>query len=183
MTPQAADARLFGDALACDEYRPAAFVAADIPAAVAQAECLRADALLQSIAQIEDSRGAEDEADRSPQALALARIEARLDLLTALVAQLVQRDGGDPRRPLHWSAQGVRLAVDTPLAGDTHGWFRLQPCDWLPERLQLPAQVIACEAGIAWLRFDALPAPLVQTLERHLFRVHRREIAERRRPR
>jgi hypothetical protein len=34
-----------------------------------------------------------------------------------------------------------------------------------------------------WLRFDALPAAFEAALERHLFRIHRRAVAESRRPR
>jgi hypothetical protein len=35
----------------------------------------------------------------------------------------------------------------------------------------------------AWLRFDPLPPALEALLERHLFRLHRRAVAERRRQR
>jgi hypothetical protein len=65
--------------------------------------------------------------------------------------------------------------------------LRLQPSDTLPEALLLPAHVLAVDAGDgasrAWLRFDPLPAPLEAVLERHLFRLHRRAVAERRRQR
>ena len=69
-----------------------------------------------------------------------------------------------------------------PLRRGTAGQFRIQPCDWLPEALVLPARVAAADAGsrTLWLHFDPLTPGLTQALERHLFRVHRREIAGRR---
>jgi len=68
------------------------------------------------------------------------------------------------------------------------GRFRVRPTDWLPSSLILPATVLACgpEAGgvtRAWLRFGPLTPALEAALERHLFRVHRRAVAESRRPR
>jgi hypothetical protein len=51
--------------------------------------------------------------------------------------------------------------------------------------LRLPVEVLAAETDgdgrRLWLRFEGLGPGLSAALERHLFRVHRREIAERRR--
>ncbi|GHA90132.1 PilZ domain-containing protein [Cognatilysobacter bugurensis] len=179
MTPEQAADALFGDALTCVQHLPAAFVPAAPDAVAIASLCSRAEAFLQSVAVIEDSRS-EDSEEFGPAALALNRIEARLDLLTALVARLAQRDSGDAWQSVRWSAAGAHL----PLAGAATtgaGVFRVQPCDWLPEPLQLPATVIACDdSGAAWLRFEPLTPGLVLALERHLFRVHRREVAGRR---
>ena len=50
-----------------------------------------------------------------------------------------------------------------------------------------PKSVLAAESAAAgtqlWLRFEGLSTGLAAALERHLFRLHRREVAERRRPR
>lgn len=178
MTPVAAEEALFGDALACRQHRPAAFVPGAIEPTALDSLCLRAEAFLQSVAVIEDSRLDEPE-EHGAAALALHRIEARLDLLTSLVARLAQRDGGDAWRAVRWSAVGAFLPVAGAAAG-ARGAFRIQPCDWLPEPLQLPATVLAADASGAWLRFEPLTPGLTQALERHLFRVHRREIAGRR---
>lgn len=182
MTPQQADAALFGDSLACDERRPAAFMPGTLEPETVQTACQRAEALLQAVALVEDSRPGDDAEDRSPTALALQRVEARLDLLTTLVGRLLQRDGGDAVRALRWSSVGARLvAMDDGAAPGSTGWLRLQPCDWLPEALQLPVRVLACEGERLWLHFEPLGPALTPALERHLFRLHRREIAERRR--
>lgn len=181
MTPAQADEALFGDALACEQHRPAAFAPAVLDEAARQRICERAEALLHSIAVVEDSRVDEPE-EHGPTALALQRIEARLDVLTLLVARLAGGDG-DPDRTVRWSATGARLVgTDAVAVAGTCGLFRIQPCDWLPEALQLPARVIAVDTAsdAAWLRFESMTAGLVTALERHLFRVHRREIAIRR---
>lgn len=191
----AARESLFADAIACEEVRPAAFEAGAPDAARLAAHLARSEALLRALAVVEDSARHED--PDQPHDTALHRIEAKLDLLTSLVATLAGGHGSDPLRALKWSARGACLAVDGPVATGTRGLFRVQPADWLPSPLVLPATVLACEAaapglaahasGIAghaaWLRFDALPAPLEAALERQLFRLHRRAIAESRRPR
>lgn len=191
MNADNARALVFGDSLACEEVRPAAFVAGALDATAERIACLRSDALLRAIAVVEDSRN-DDGEERGTQELAMQRVEAKLDLLTSLVATLVNRqEHHDRPQPMRWSALGVCLAVDPATAAaatpGTDGVFRVQPCDWLPETLQLPATVLANVADDSghhlWLRFQPLPPVLASALERHLFRVHRRAIAESRRPR
>lgn len=181
-----ADAVLFGETLACTELRPAAFVPGAPPPAEAQAELLRAETFLQALAVIEDSRG-EDPDEHGPLGTALARIEARLDLLTTLVGNLLQGPGADPPRLLRWSARGACLPVAAPVAAGDAGVLRLQPADAVPQVLRLPVRAIACrgEPGAlqAWLRFEALSPGLESALERHLFRIHRRAVAGQRRAR
>jgi hypothetical protein len=179
VNPADADRALFGEALACGQHRPAAFVPGAPGATALDSMRLRAEAFLQSVAVIEDSRTDEPE-EHGAAALALHRIEARLDLLTALVARLAQRDGGDAWQAVRWSALGAFLPAAGAVETGTRGVFRIQPCDWLPEPLQLPATVLACDGTAAWLRFEPLTEGLTHALERHLFRVHRREIAGRR---
>lgn len=185
MNAREADAALFGDALACDEVRPAGFEPATLDPAALHAETLRAEAFLQALALVEDSRG-EDSDEHGPTGLALQRIEARLDLLTALIGSLLHGPDRDPPRSLRWSALGARLQAAPADAGGT-GWLRLQPSDALPQVLRLPVRVLASEPvgsqACLWLRFEQLPPALAAALERHLFRVHRREVAEKRRPR
>ena len=92
-----------------------------------------------------------------------------------------------PALPLRWSVRGLRLELpEGTTAGDaSRGLVRLQPSDWLPDSLELPATVLATASaeGRHWLglRFDELPPGLEDALERQLFRMHRREVAARRR--
>ena len=180
MTPAQAEALLFDETVACEERRPAAFVAASglTPGQLAAS----GEALLRALAVVEDGPRPEEPegGDQS-----MARIEAKLDLLTALVAGLARQDE-DPLRELRWSARGACLVLDTaPPVGE--GLFRIRPADWLPSTLLLPATVLAhapADAGLrVWLRFDPLSPALEGALERHLFRIHRRAVAESRRPR
>ncbi len=191
MNADNARALVFGDSLACEEIRPAAFVAGSLDATAERIACVRGEALLGAIAVVEDSRN-DDGEERGAQELAIQRLEAKIDLLTSLVATLVNRqEQHDPAQMIRWSALGVCLTVDLPTANGaapgTEGVFRVQPCDWLPETLQLPATVLANLADDSghhlWLRFQRLPSGLASGLERHLFRVHRRAIAESRRSR
>lgn len=187
MNADTARAEVFGDSLACEEHRPAAFVAGALGSAAAGAACMRAEGLLRALAVIEDSR-VEDSEDRGTTDLALNRIEAKLDLLTSLVATLCKSyERQDPLRALQWSALGVCIAADETVAPGIRGVFRIQPSDWLPESLVLPATVLAAvtlgDGPQLWLRFDPMSPTLTAALERHLFRVHRRAIADSRRPR
>lgn len=198
MTATAAEQALFGDALTCDELRPAAFLAGAAHAQAARQAGLRAEALLHALAVVEDSGRSEE--PEHPADHALQRLEAKLDLLTALVASQCRGEDADPLLPLRWSACGASLTTPTAVVRGSAGQLRLQPADWLPTALLLPCSVLACEPVPAtestaqaghddarpsrlWLRFDPLSPSLTGALERHLFRVHRRAIAESRRPR
>ncbi|RPE80870.1 PilZ domain-containing protein [Vulcaniibacterium tengchongense] len=181
MTPQAADALLFADALACELAVPAEFVA--LAPAEPQRHQQHAAAVLAALAQIEDARrDGDDEHDESP--AAARRLEAKLDLLLGLFGRLLrEREGAPPARALRWSTRGARLRQRVDAAPGASGLLRLQAAAWLPETLELPAQVLAAGDEAVWLRFAPAPAELADALERHLFRLHRREIAQARRPR
>lgn len=181
---------VFGDALACGELRPASFIARSGSAEADRLACLRSEALLRAIAVVEDSHGREEPEERGLHDLAVQRIEAKLDLLSALVASLVSRQGdADPVRPLEWSAHGASLVVgEAPgFAPGQAGMLRVRPCDWLPETLELPAIVAGIDQDEGshrlWLRFTHHSPALTAALERHLFRIHRRAVAESRRTR
>lgn len=191
MTTAAARDALFGDALSCDEARPVAVLPEWPDDARRRALVARAETLVRALALIEDSR-AEDPEDHGPAADAIRRVEAKVDLLVGLVAALVQRDiPADPTRALQWSERG--LAVELPFA-DASGFVQDAPAvvriglsDALPQPLVLPVTVLAIEPVPAgrrlWLRFDDLSPTLESLLGRHLFRVHRRAVAESRRQR
>src|SRR5690606_37779819 len=88
MNAENARAQVFGDSLVCEETRAAAFVPMEFDPAAVRAASLRAEALLHSIAIIEDGK-VEDTDERGAHEHALQRVEAKLDLLTSLVATLV----------------------------------------------------------------------------------------------
>lgn len=177
--------QLFGDVLACEEIHPAIFVPGPVEASRLRLHAVQAEALLRALAVVEDGART-DESDPHVES-AFRRLEAKVDLLTALVAGIAAGHSTDPARPLQWSAHGARLVADAALPPLTPGLFRVQPAEWLPSPLVLPATVVAVEAegssGLhaLWLRFEPLAPALEAALERHLFRVHRRAVAESRR--
>lgn len=183
---QAAETALFDDTLVCDVILPADFVAGAAPGGLAQAE-----ATLRALAQVEDLRSEESAEERGElPALAAQRIEAKLDLVLALLGRLVAQSGQAlSPLPLRWSRRGLRLLVNAvaPIAAvGARGLLRLQPSDWYPDRMELPVIVLAeAEAGPGmrqlWLRFEALPEGLEEAIDRHLFRLHRRQVAVNRR--
>lgn len=172
---------LFGDALGCEERLPIAF---DAGAAPAPGSSSRAAMLLRALAVMEDGSEVErDEAD--PQGAELARIEAKLDLVLALLgAVAAARSPALPQVAMRWSRLGVRLRLPAPPAA-AHGVLHVHLDPRLPQPLELPVRLVGTEPvgaeHLAWMRFEGLDAPLEAALERHVFRRHRRAVAEARR--
>ena len=179
-----AEARLFGDSLSCDVELPVA-----VEPASSRGRQAQAITLLSALAQIEDLRKKDDAGEEHGDLPLLAqRMDAKLDLVLALLGRLVRQSSpGLPALPLRWSVHGVRLELPAGPEpdGHGHGLVRLQPSEWLPDSLELPATVLATASAEGrrwlWLRFADLPPGLEDALERQLFRMHRREVAARRR--
>ena len=179
-----AESELFDETLSCELALSAEF---RIGSAVIRPGT--AETLLRSVALVEDARGDDSHDDRSDATLQVQRLEAKLDLVMVLLGRLVRQSSQDlPLRPLRWSRRGIRLeqGARSGAAPGSMGVIRLQPCDWLPDHIDLPVVIVAEAANGAgahylWLRFEGLSDALEMALERHLFRLHRRQIAEARR--
>ncbi|MBW8372786.1 hypothetical protein CEE60_17845 [Stenotrophomonas maltophilia] len=179
-----AESELFDETLSCELALPAEF---RIGSAVIRPGT--AETLLRSVALVEDARGDDGHDDRSDATLQVQRLEAKLDLVMVLLGRLVRQSSQDlPLRPLRWSRRGIRLeqGARSGAAPGSMGVIRLQPCDWLPDHIDLPVVIVAEAANgsgahYLWLRFEGLSDALEMALERHLFRLHRRQIAEARR--
>lgn len=179
-----AESELFDETLSCEVALPAEF---RIGSAVIRPGT--AETLLRSVALVEDARGDDGHDDRSDATLQVQRLEAKLDLVMVLLGRLVRQSAQDlPLRPLRWSRRGIRLEQGSRsgAAPGSMGVIRLQPCDWLPDHIDLPVVIMAEAANgsgahYLWLRFEGLSDALEMALERHLFRLHRRQIAEARR--
>lgn len=179
-----AESELFDETLSCEVALPAEF---RIGSAVIRPGT--AETLLRSVALVEDARGDDGHDERSDATLQVQRLEAKLDLVMVLLGRLVRQSAQDlPLRPLRWSRRGIRLEQGSRsgAAPGSMGVIRLQPCDWLPDHIDLPVVIVAEAANgsgahFLWLRFEGLSDALEMALERHLFRLHRRQIAEARR--
>lgn len=185
MTPQAAEAALFNDVLMHEDRRAAAFLP-DGPDAAPTHDCVaRAEMLLVALAHSENVRGTEDKDDLAETSSALQRVEAKIDLLLGLFGRLMRERGHLPQPTLlRWSPRGARVSMQgdaIAVRAGTAGVLRVQPAEWLPDCIDLPARVIATDGREAWLEFGPLSPALSDALERHLFRLHRRQVAESRR--
>jgi len=180
----AAEQQLFDETLSCELTLPVEFRPGAMPPRAGAAE-----ALLRALAQVEDTRTEDSLEERGELPQAVQRMEAKLDLMLGLLGRLARQSQPSlPVRPVRWSRLGMRLECDAPsgLAPGAAGVLALQPGDWLPEAVELPARVLAEAAsgtggGFLWLRFDELAPGLEAAVERHLFRLHRRQVAEARR--
>ncbi len=181
-----ADRTLFGDVLSCDLALPA-----DVHAGSFAGHPASADNLLRGLAQVEDLRGDDNGEERGELPLLVQRMDAKLDLMLALIGRLVRQGGHAlPLRPLRWSRRGIRLEAGTRsgMLPGTAGVLSLQPAEWLPEQIELPVTLLAEAASgnggvFIWLSFAQLGSGLEATLERHVFRLHRRQIAAAKRDR
>lgn len=181
-----AESQLFDDTLSCETALPAEFRLGTTIVRPGVAETL-----LRSVALVEDNRGADDGDERGESSLQVQRLEAKLDLMMVLLGRMVRQHSEElPLRPLRWSRQGLRLDLGarTGAAVGAAGIVRMQPSEWLPDHVDLPVSVLAEAANgngghHLWLRFRDLGDSLEMALERHLFRLHRRQVAEARRPR
>lgn len=182
ITADIAESRLFDEVLACRVDLPAAFVRQAPESGTVERAIARTEALLHAIARIEDSHG-EDSDEGSGKDLALQRVEAKLDLMLELLGKIARR-GMDalPLLPLRWSRHGVELLQPVGALEFDRGFLLLQATDWLPSPLELPVKWLAGLSSSdgrqrALLQFDPLPSGLEAAIERHLFRLHRRQIA------
>jgi hypothetical protein len=175
-----AERTLFADALTCTYDVPAA-LRSNAPDSVSLERATEhAETVLRSLALIEDSphEEADEHGGKEP---ALQRLDAKLNLVLETLAGLLRRERGElPMQRLRLSRFGAELlhpSSDPP----PRGFLLLQPLGWLPQRLELPVVCLAQRAEAAgcrvWLRFEPQPPSLEQALERHLFRLHRRQIA------
>lgn len=183
MSPAQAATALFGDALSCVtelpvDYHPSALDSGSLERAIEHAELV-----LRSLALIEEAPHEESE-EHPAERIHWQRLEAKLNLVLESLATLLRRERSDlPQGVLRWSRHGAELLTDRNPVPE-RGFLRMQPLAWLPQRLELPVVRLAQEAAgdgqsRVWLRFDPLPPTLEQALERHLFRLHRRQLAHR----
>lgn len=176
-----AEGLLFGDSLTCDVELPV-----DVELASSRGRQAQAIALLSGLAHIEDLRKDDGGEEHGDLPLLAQRMDAKLDLILGLIGRLA-RTHELPEQPVRWSRAGLRVDLDpsVALAPRARVLVSLQPADWLADHLELPAEVIArCDGAHGarlWLAFVDLRADLVEALDRHLFRLHRRAVAEQRR--
>ncbi|MFZ5757647.1 MAG: PilZ domain-containing protein [Pseudomonadota bacterium] len=180
------EARLFGDGLTCMLSMPVSLRPAEGPADMQRA-ANATDALLRSLAQVENHQAEDAPDEHSVTDLALQRLEAKLDLTLALLGRLLVPDAAAVVRTVRWSWRGLSLTLPGDWKAGDAALFSTQAASWLPQRLELPVRVLHAEpdgdARRLWLAVEPLEEGLAESLQRYLFRLHRRAVAEERRSR
>lgn len=177
MDELAADEALFGDAVACDLQAHMQLVAGPLAAGAEES----AERLLRDLAMIEERR-VETEDSSHPSDPGLRRLEAKVDLALQLLAQALPGSAGSLPSAVRLSAVGVRFDASPPLAvSGAVAVLAWRPGEGLPLSLQLPVLCLAVAGERSWWRFGTLSPTLVDLLERHVFRLHRRGLAAQRR--
>jgi Atypical PilZ domain, cyclic di-GMP receptor len=120
--------------------------------------------------------------DESPVAQDLARLDSKLNVLMAMLDQLLQRGAElPPRQPVRFNAVGALLPRSLWPAHEATSLLRLhfEGCLALP--LELPARLVhERDGGHVFVAFETLDEATGDALERLVFRHHRRKVAGRR---
>jgi hypothetical protein len=125
-----------------------------------------------------DERRADSTEDDSPVMQELVRLDAKLTALVDIVNRLVLPDNHlPPRQPIRFNALGAVLPAALVPAGDALLLrLRFDVCRSLP--LELPARPVRQLAdGEVFVAFEALGESVAASLERLVFRQHRRKVA------
>lgn len=137
------------------------------------------EALLRTLAVLEEAGRPVEEPAADVPAQELLRLEHKLDILLELVTDILRRELDLPApRPVRLTAAGAEW--EAPPQGPPGGWGRLElfPSPRLPRALSLYATVLSdAPAGRLRVRFQGLGAATREALERHIFRQHRRAVA------
>jgi Atypical PilZ domain, cyclic di-GMP receptor len=139
--------------------------------------------LLGAEASLNEVRVHEALKDESPALLhELQRLEYKLNILLRLTAELATRNNAlPPPQPIRLTARGMEWSGDgAPAAGAT-GILELYINPALPQPLKLPGSVIGDRdhnnVRAAQLQFAGLSDPVVELIEKFIFRHHRRLVA------
>jgi hypothetical protein len=170
----------FSERVSCEDSLPLDCVAIEWPLPAAELRRLaeRNASVLADIAAIEERR-VEGADENSPLLQEMMRLDAKLSALVDMVSRLLQPAGGLPaRQPLKFNAAGAVLPAS--LLPDSEALLlRLYPdiCPSLP--LELPATVLRrLDDGLVFVAFAGLGEGTSDALERFVFRLHRRKVAE-----
>jgi hypothetical protein len=120
--------------------------------------------------------------DESPMAQELLRLDSKLNVMMAMLDQLLQRDTQLPsRQPVQFNAVGAVLPTAVWPAAETDGLLRIHFDGCLALPLEIPAQrVLERDGDHVFVTFETLDDTTCDALERLVFRHHRRKVAERR---
>jgi hypothetical protein len=174
----------FGDGLVFEDSLPLAWAPGPLPQG---AELARLNAenqqLLGAVASLEQARLHEPLKDESPAVMQeLQRLEFKLDILLRLTAEISMRHAALPApRRLRLAARGLEWLDCAPGAASGTGVLHLYVNPALPQSLKLPCRVagerlIAGEPSTQF-EYHGVGEPVVELIDKFIFRHHRRSIA------
>jgi len=175
----------FGDGLIFEDSLPIAF-AMGPPMSQALLARLNADnhQLLAAEASLDDMRIHEALKDESQALLhELQRLEFKLNVLLRLTADLARRNNSLPAANwVRFSATALEWSGANAPAVGSSGVIDLYINPTLPQPLKLPVNVVGdvqspLHGAAAQMQFTGLSAPVVDLIEKLIFRHHRRLIA------
>ena len=141
----------------------------------------RAEQILQALLLLQD-QGREVVDDEGERAADIIRLEAKVDLLLDLVSQLLQTDTAAGTCSLRLGATAVAWqSGDAAVEAGMPVWIELFLDRRLPAPLRLPGVILAAAtANPGWItaQFECCIAPVVDLLEKVIFRQHRRQVAQ-----
>ena len=169
----------FEQRLACEDswHADSQALAWPLPEGLAQRLAERNTAALASVAALEERRVASAD-DDSPVMQELSRLDAKLNALIDMLNRLAMpAETLPPRQALRFNAIGAVLPAALVPAGDALLLrLRFDACPGVP--LELPAHIERRFAdGGAFVAFHALGDGVAASLERFVFRQHRRKVA------
>jgi hypothetical protein len=148
-----------------------------VPEALIQRLVERNAAALATVAALEERR-ADNTDDDNPVMQELSRLDAKLNALIDMVGRMaLPADALPPRQLLRFNAIGAVLPRSLAIPGDTLLLrLRFDACPGLP--LEMAARVERrFDDGSAFIAFHALGDGVATSLERFVFRHHRRKVA------
>ncbi|HET6804158.1 MAG TPA: PilZ domain-containing protein [Frateuria sp.] len=169
----------FEQRLACEDswHADSQALAWPVPEALAQRLAERNTAALASVAALEERR-ADNADDDSPVMQELLRLDAKLNALIDMIGRAtLSADPLPPRYPLRFNAIGAVLPAALVPSGEALLLrLRFDACPTVP--LELPARAERrFDDGRVFVAFHALGDGVAASLERFVFRHHRRKVA------
>jgi hypothetical protein len=127
-----------------------------------------------------DERRAERPVEEIGSAAELQRIETKLNAVIELFAALVERDLVlPPLFPVRFNAHGIEWKTDRIPVADTPILVRIHLDSFPAMPLELAAITLSSlDTGWAAALFEPLRFPLAETIEKTVFREHRRQLAD-----
>ncbi|HEX4024347.1 MAG TPA: PilZ domain-containing protein [Steroidobacteraceae bacterium] len=140
--------------------------------------------LLQACVALEEKPIRDHGEDAGPLAGELARLDFKLNLVLQLLGRLVLKERMPPGTTIRFNAQGASwTAVGVVPATGDRGVLRIHLHGSLPQPLELVSIISGVDGALVKARFEDLPDPVAELIQRLAFLRHRQDVADARKSR